>query len=146
ILYETFDYLSTYDIFHAFINLNYRLNYIINIYPLKVDLQNISRLKFDYICYYLRPEQVISLIFSDDNMGDQVIVFQRYFPYFKYQFINLRCIKFIRTDDILLDLPYSVSALTFQDCMYVSQRIVETIVKQAKSLTYVKVDCIHLLQ
>ncbi|CAF4359887.1 unnamed protein product, partial [Rotaria sordida] len=24
ILYEIFDYLSTYDIFHAFINLNYR--------------------------------------------------------------------------------------------------------------------------
>ncbi|CAF4205286.1 unnamed protein product [Rotaria sordida] len=79
-------------------------------------------------------------------MSDQVIVFQRYFLYFKYQFINLRCIKFIRTDDILFDLPYSVSALTFQGCMYVSQRIVETIVKQAKSLTYLKVDCIHLLQ
>ncbi|CAF1384106.1 unnamed protein product [Rotaria sordida] len=79
-------------------------------------------------------------------MGDQVIVFQRYFPYFKYQFINLRCIKFIRTDDILLDLPYSVSALTFQGCMYVSQRIVETIVKQAKSLIYLKIYCIHLLQ
>ncbi|CAF4313257.1 unnamed protein product, partial [Rotaria sordida] len=64
----------------------------------------------------------------------------------QYQFINLRCIKFIRTDDILFDLPYSVSALTFQGCMYVSQRIVETIVQQAKFLTYLKVDCIHLLQ
>ncbi|CAF4075678.1 unnamed protein product [Rotaria sordida] len=79
-------------------------------------------------------------------MGDQVIVFQRYFPYFKYQFINLRSIKFIRTDDILLDLPYSVSALTFQGCTYVSQLFVETIVKQAKSLTYLKIDCFHVLQ
>ncbi|CAF4959069.1 unnamed protein product [Rotaria sp. Silwood1] len=70
ILYEIFDYLSSYDIFHAFINLNHRLNNIINVYPLKVDLRNISRLKFDYICYYLRPEQIISLIFSDDDMSD----------------------------------------------------------------------------
>ncbi|CAF3824580.1 unnamed protein product [Rotaria sp. Silwood1] len=69
ILYEIFDYLSSYDIFHAFINLNHRLNNIINVYPLKVDLRNISRLKFDYICYYLRPEQIISLIFSDDDMN-----------------------------------------------------------------------------
>ncbi|CAF4290946.1 unnamed protein product, partial [Rotaria sp. Silwood2] len=146
ILYEIFDYLSSYDIFHAFINLNHRLNNIINSYPLKVDLRKISRLKFDYICYYLQPEQVISLIFSDDDMGDQVIVFYRYFPHFKYQFIHLRSIKFIRTDDILSDLPYSVSALTFQGCIYVSQLIINTIIKQAKSLTYLKVDCIHLLQ
>ncbi|CAF4370198.1 unnamed protein product, partial [Rotaria sordida] len=42
--------------------------------------------------------------------------------------------------------PYSVSALTFHGCMYVSQRVIETIVKQAKSLTYLKVDCFHVLQ
>ncbi len=84
VFYEILDCSSPYDIFHGFIDLNHRLNDIIVSYPLQLDFRNISRSKFDFICYYLRPEQVISLIFSDENMAEQVIVFHRYFPHYKY--------------------------------------------------------------
>jgi len=56
VLYEIFDFLSPYDIFCGFINLNDRLTNIIGLYPLQADFSKISRSKFDFICYHLRPE------------------------------------------------------------------------------------------
>ena len=47
---------------------------------------------------------------------EQVILFHRYFLQLKQEFLYLRSIKFVRTEDILSDLPYSVSALTFEQC------------------------------
>ncbi len=80
-------------------------------------------------------------------MADQVIVFNRYFPHYKYEFIHLRSIKFLKTQAILSDLPYSVSALTFQDCCYVPNKfLINTIIEEAKSLTYLKVDSINILE
>ena len=147
VIYEIFDYLSPYDIFLAFTNLNHRLNNIIGLYPLQIDFRNISRSKFDFVCHHLRPEQVISLILSDQAIPEQVLLFHRYFPYFQQQFTYLRCIKFIKTEDILSDLPCSVSALTFQDCeSYLYKLIIETIVRQAKHLTYLKINRIDILQ
>ncbi|CAM4964783.1 unnamed protein product [Rotaria socialis] len=141
ILYEIFDYLSTYNIFHAFINLNHRLKRSIHSYRLHIDFRKMSRLKFDLICSCLRPEQVISLIFSDEDMAGQVAVFQRHFPYFKYQFTHLRSIKFLKTENILCHLPDSVTCLTFHECFYVdSKLIINVIVGQAKSLTHLEID------
>jgi hypothetical protein len=123
VFYEIFDCLSPYDILHAFIDLNHHFNDIIGSYSLKLDFRNISRSKFDFICHHLRPKQVISLIFSDEKLPNQVIIFHRYFLHFKYQFIHLRHIKYVN-----------------------NKLIIDTIVKQAQSLTYLKVDCIDILQ
>ncbi|CAF1340054.1 unnamed protein product [Rotaria sordida] len=127
ILYEIFDYLPISDIFHAFISLNHHLNNIINLHSLKVDFRKLSRLKFDFVYHYLQPEQVILFIFSNENMAEQVLIFHRYFPHYKYQFINLR-------------------TLTFEGCIYVGKELIDTILRQTNSLTYLKVDCIHILQ
>ncbi|CAF4803288.1 unnamed protein product, partial [Rotaria sp. Silwood1] len=65
ILFEIFDYLTTFDIFYAWINLNRRINDIVGLYSLQLDFQQISRSKFDFICRHIQPKQVISIYFSD---------------------------------------------------------------------------------
>ena len=137
VTYEIFDYLSSYDVFHSFIHLNHRFNDMIQFYPLRIDFRRISRMKFDFICHYLHSKQVISLIFSDQNIPEQVLLFHRYFPQFQREFVHLHSIKFIETEDILTDLPESVTALTFQNCdSFANKSIIHVITQQAKYLTY----------
>ena len=148
IFYEIFDYLPTYDLFHAFINVNDYFNSIVGSYPLRVDFRDLSRSKFDSVCSHLRPEQVVSLIFSETYLAEQVMIFEQYFPHFQSEFIHLRHVTFLETEDILLHLPSSVTALTFQfrDCFSRNQCIIDTIVKQASSLTYLKVDSWEMIK
>ncbi|CAF4084733.1 unnamed protein product [Rotaria sordida] len=72
ILFEIFEYLSPYELFQSFINLNYRINNIVHSYPLHLDFSLISRLEFDYICLNLQPKQIISLILSDEIIPQSV--------------------------------------------------------------------------
>ncbi|CAF3479054.1 unnamed protein product [Rotaria sp. Silwood1] len=74
ILFEIFDYLTTFDIFYALINLNRRINDIVGLYSLQLDFQQISRSKFDFICRHIQPKQVISIYFSDELMPDQDVI------------------------------------------------------------------------
>jgi hypothetical protein len=74
LLFEIFEYLSPYDLFRSFINLNDRFNTILYSYPLHLNCQSISRLEFDYICSHIQPKQVISLILSDETIPHQVSI------------------------------------------------------------------------
>jgi hypothetical protein len=98
IFYEIFDCLSIYDIFHGFVDLNYRLNNLIGLYPLEIDFRKICRSKFDLICHQLQFKQVISLIFSEEDIPEQVFIFHQYFPNVKEEFISLRRIKYVKTE------------------------------------------------
>jgi hypothetical protein len=76
-------------------------------------LESIRKSHFDLICRYIRPEQVISLILSDNNdTPNQSQLFRSFFSI--EQFIRLRTLKFIELDDdgesFLLDL-YKVKHL-----------------------------------
>jgi hypothetical protein len=48
---------------------------------------------------------VISLIFSEKDILGQVLIFHRYFPYLKDQFIHLHRPEYVKTEYILSDLP-----------------------------------------
>jgi hypothetical protein len=95
LFYELFDYIPSHEILYCFIDLNNRLNKIINSYSLNIDFRRISRTKFDFVCDHLRPKQVISLIFSEENIPNQVELFHQNFPYIPQEFIRLRKVVFI---------------------------------------------------
>ncbi|CAF4841722.1 unnamed protein product, partial [Rotaria sp. Silwood1] len=95
LLFEIFEYLSPYDSFRPFTNLNDRFNNIIYSYPLHLNFRSISRLEFDYICCHLHPKQVISIMLSDETIPRQVKIFKEKFPFFNDQFLHLQWVAFI---------------------------------------------------
>ena len=147
LLFEIFGYLSPFDLFRIFINLNSRLNSIVHSYPLRLDFRQISRSKFDFICRHLQPEQVISLFFDDENMPDQVQLFIKNFLHVKHQFTRLRSVTFsIKRRTILPALPFSISSLSFKWSLSDWDLVAQTLVRHAKLLTHMKVDVNHQLE
>ncbi|CAF3649346.1 unnamed protein product [Adineta steineri] len=143
ILFEIFDYLTTYDIFYSLNNLNKQINDIIQLYPLNLNFQQISRSKFDFICRYIKPEQVISISFSDEIMPNQVELFKQYFPNFQYKFISLKKFIFNNTSTILSHLPICLTSLSIKTYLKTKQTdylIMHTLNQQSQYLTYLKVD------
>jgi hypothetical protein len=133
--------MSSDEILYAFINLNYHLNKIINSYRLQVDFRTISRTKFDFVCQHLQPKQVKSLIFSDENIPNQVKLFHENFPNFQDQFIHLQSVAFVYTETVLLHFPYSVSCMSFQcHSNDVILPIKQILIRHAKFLTHIRVD------
>ncbi len=133
--------------FIGFLDLNSRLNNLIGLYPLEIGFRKISRSKFDFICDQPQPKQVISIIFSEEDIPEQVLLFDRYFSKFKDEFLHLRRLKYIKSEYILSDLPKSVSSLTFEDCdRYIYNLIIDNVMKQAQYLTYLKINRINMLQ
>jgi hypothetical protein len=143
LLYEIFEYLSPYDLFRSFINLNNRFNTIIHSYPLHLNFQSISRLEFDYICYNLQPKQVISLKFSEETIPYQVTIFKQYFPFIKEQFIHLQSVTLIELSNDKIDLPKSVKYLEirkydiYNNCGFAFNKLLQ---QQAKVLTHLKTN------
>ncbi|CAF1267578.1 unnamed protein product [Rotaria sp. Silwood1] len=148
LFFEIFEYLSPCDMFRSFINVNNLFNSIIYSYPLHLNFRSISRLEFDYICYNLRPKQVISLILSDETIPYQVHLFKKYFPFFKNEFINLQSLTLIEMFDDIIDLPESVRYLeirkfdTYKNFGFNFDELLE---QQAKYLIHLKIDRIGLL-
>jgi hypothetical protein len=148
LLFEVFEYLSPYELFRSWINLNHRLNTIVYSYPLHLNFRLITRLEFDYICSHLQPKQVISLILSDETISHQVNIFKQYFPFFKQQFIHLQSLTLIQLFDDKIDLPISVKSLEirkydiYENFGFNFDQLLE---QQAKVLTHLKVDRIGIL-
>ncbi|CAF1446587.1 unnamed protein product, partial [Rotaria sp. Silwood1] len=145
LLFEFFDYLSPFDLFRIFINLNNRLNAIVYSYPLRLDFRSICRSKFDFICRHLQPKQVISLILCDECVPDRVKLFLYHFPHFKEQFLHLQSITLIEAETItFIDLPISVSSISIKiydtDDYYDQNYISEILSRQAKVLTHLKIN------
>ncbi|UJR14503.1 hypothetical protein I4U23_001499 [Adineta vaga] len=143
IFFEIFDYLTVYDIFYAWINLNLRINDIVRLYPIKLDFQRISRSKFDFICQFIQPTQVISLCLSEEMMPNQVELFRKMFPNFSQQFLSLKQIQYINTSTILSHLPICLSSLSIKTYLKTSntnQLINQILHQQAQYLTYLQVD------
>jgi len=95
LLYELFEYLTTYNILYAFKGLNKRIDKVLGRYA-KYDLNFKSwpKSKFDFICQSIRPEQVRSLILSDGNdTCRQIHLFLGLF--YIRQFINLKSLTLI---------------------------------------------------
>ncbi|CAF3681328.1 unnamed protein product [Rotaria sp. Silwood1] len=144
LLYELFDYLSPYDLFGIFINLNSRLNVIVHSYPLRLDFRKISRSKFDFICRHIQPKQVISLILCDEYVPERVKLFLDHFPHFKQEFLYLKSVTLIEVgSNTFIDLPLSVSLLSirsFDTDNNSKTYINEILSQQTKVLTHLKID------
>ncbi|CAF1084853.1 unnamed protein product [Didymodactylos carnosus] len=145
LFFEIFEYLSLIDRFRAFAGLNRRLTLMVNLHPVRVNLQSISRWDFDFLCRHIRPERVISLVFSEEKMPDQVKLFLEHFPDFEHQFICLQSVKLIQTENCLSILPRCVSCLTFSK-MFCGNGVNEMLIQQAKILTHLNVDKLRLIQ
>jgi hypothetical protein len=148
LFFEIIEYLSPYNLFQSFINLNDRFNTIAYSYPLHLNFRSISRLEFDYICYNLQPKQVISLVLSDETIPYQANIFKQYFPFFKEKFIHLQSVTLIEIFNNKIDLPESVKSLEirkydiYQNFPFNFDQLLE---QQAKYLTHLKIDRIGTL-
>ena len=149
LVFEVFEYLSPYDLFRSFLNLNDRFTKILYSYPLRLGCQSMSRLEFDYVCSHLQPKQVIALRLSDDIVPHQVQIFEEYFPLFKKQFLHLRSVALTQMFDHPIDLPNSVQSLqirkydTYQNFGFDFTAVLE---RQADVLTHLVIDRIGLLR
>jgi hypothetical protein len=149
LLFEMFEYLSPYDLFRSFLNLNDRLNTIVSSYPVHLNFRSISRLEFDYLCSHLQAKQVISLILSDETIPRLVEIFKKYFPLFQQEFLHLQSVTLIEMFDEKLDLPKSVRSIEirkydiYQNFGFNFDRLLE---EQAKVVTHLKIDRIGLLK
>ncbi len=77
LFYEVFEYLTAYDILHAFKGLNRQIDTLLRTYA-KYDLnfKSWSKSKFDFVCQSIEPEQVRSLVLSNaDDTCRQIHVF-----------------------------------------------------------------------
>jgi hypothetical protein len=143
LVFEIFDYLTPYDIFHGFMNLTARFNDTIGHYPMQLDFQSISRAKFDFICRRIQPKQVTAIILSDEKMPHQCELFKRYFPRFAQEFFRLKTLTFNNTSSILSHLPQQVSSLcirTYLKTTDTDNLITEILNRQAPFLTSLKVE------
>ena len=147
LFFEILEYLSSLDLMRAFIGLNHRFDSIIGAYPLRLDCRFLSRFKFDFICRHLQPEQVTSLVLSNEETSDQVKLFRNYFPYFEQQFIRLHTVEFIDVDTVLSDLPISVTSISFKRCKHgVENLLSQTLIRQGRFLTHLHVNQIDVLE
>lgn len=68
IFYILFDYFTSDEVFRTFFNINDYIDSIIDSYPNhRLHLKSIRKSEFDLLCSHIQPEQVISLILSDDD-------------------------------------------------------------------------------
>ncbi|CAF1296220.1 unnamed protein product [Adineta ricciae] len=148
IIFEIFDYLNPWHILYGFIGINRYFDQIVRSYPLKLDFQQISRSKFDFICQNIQPKQVYHLLLSEKFMPDQIRLLLNHFPRFQKEFLNLRSVNFLFMKTFRLDLPDNTSSLTFKQNFPKenSDSITkEVIYHQANCLTYLDVDSVNAI-
>jgi hypothetical protein len=91
LIWYILDYLSSYDLLFSLRNVNRQLNIAIASYPrYRLNFYSVPKSHFDLICRCIYPEQVISLILSQDkHTTGQIQLFSSIFGSIK-QFINLQ--------------------------------------------------------
>ncbi|CAF4255971.1 unnamed protein product, partial [Rotaria sordida] len=68
ILHIIFDYFWAHEILHLFFDTSDYFNDILSNYDrYRINSQSITKSDFDFICHFILPNQVISLILSDEK-------------------------------------------------------------------------------
>ncbi|UJR29374.1 hypothetical protein I4U23_010586 [Adineta vaga] len=98
VLHSIFDYLTPYDLFNAFDQVNSHLDTILQSYQrLQLNFQSIKKSLFYFICQHIYPEQIQSLLLSDDSdTSNQIQLFMSFVPLIKcinLQSITIHCIN-----------------------------------------------------
>lgn len=95
LIHHLFSYFSADEIFHTFINITSYIDAALATYSnFKINFKSISRSKFELICRYIVPEQVIRLVLSDNE--DTPGLIELFLSRFQMnQFICLQSLKLI---------------------------------------------------
>ncbi|CAF1259680.1 unnamed protein product [Rotaria sordida] len=104
LVYHIFDNLDVQTIFFSFRNVCKRFYTIVDIYNrYELDLSSVSKSEFHRICRIIRPENVISLILSNNDMTPgQICLFISLFNI--KQFVHLRALTLIEIEKFELNL------------------------------------------
>ena len=99
ILHTIFDHLDALNLLHAFVDVNAHLNTIIHSYSrIQLNFKSIKKSIFYYICERIQPEQVQSLILSNDkDTPGQIKLFMSLLPLIKFH--NLQYLTIHQVDD-----------------------------------------------
>lgn len=92
ILYNIFDFLWAHDILYAFLNINDQFNTVLSAYQdYNVNFKSILKWQFDLVCSVVQPNQIKSLVLSDNNESpNQSTLFLSRFSI--EQLVNLRAL------------------------------------------------------
>ena len=98
LLFHLFTYFWTHEILLSFLNVSDHVDAILTNYSTyQVNFKAILKSHFDLVCKYIRPDQIISLIISDetDTSGQSEL----FFSHFRIeQFTQLQCLTLIEPE------------------------------------------------
>ncbi|CAF1177792.1 unnamed protein product [Rotaria sordida] len=99
ILHMIFDYFWAHEILHSFFDTSDYIDNILSNYDrYRINGQSITKSDFDFICHFILPNQVISLILSDEN--ETPYQSELFFSDFQISYYNrLRTLKLIDLND-----------------------------------------------
>ncbi|CAF3378673.1 unnamed protein product [Rotaria socialis] len=108
LLYEVFQYLTTYEILYGFQGLNKRIDKLLRTCAkYNLNFKSWPKSKFDFVCQSINPEQVRSLILSDaDDTCQQIHLFFRLVPV--QRLVNLESLILIETNEQELKLAHGL--------------------------------------
>ncbi|CAF1304528.1 unnamed protein product [Rotaria sordida] len=105
IFIEIFEFLSIFDIFYSFNQLNNYFNQLIRTIPLHVNFKNIQKSIFDRFCKFLLSNsdvknQIYSLVLSNKDTSDQIKTFLSLFSL--NEFLHLHSLTLIQVEENIL--------------------------------------------
>ncbi|CAF1311108.1 unnamed protein product [Didymodactylos carnosus] len=114
LLFDIFKYLTSFELYHTFYNLNYRFNSLFKYIDQHFDLttEYLSYLKFKYYCQNIIPlsiNQICSLKLSNENTIDAIKLFYSIFNFEKL--LKLKTLILIKPNSI--DLKYIIPKLLY---------------------------------
>ncbi|CAF1308816.1 unnamed protein product [Rotaria sordida] len=105
IFIEIFEFLSIFDIFYSFNQLNNYFNQLIRTIPLHVNFKNIQKSIFDRFCKFLLSNsdvknQIYTLVLSNKDTSDQIKTFLSLFSL--NEFLHLHSLTLIQVEENIL--------------------------------------------
>ncbi|CAF1322766.1 unnamed protein product [Rotaria sordida] len=105
IFIEIFEFLSIFDIFYSFNQLNNYFNQLIRTIPLHVNFKNIQKSIFDRFCQFLLSNsdvknQIYTLVLSNKDTSDQIKTFLSLFSL--NEFLHLHSLTLIQVEENIL--------------------------------------------
>ena len=146
LLHTIFQFLSKSDVIWSFYNLTPYLNSVLNHYSwFDIDLQFISKCRFDFICNHLVIEQIHSLTLSDNipTPGQVQLFFTRFHlrDFLNLHSLTLRAITNNELSLILSDLPkLNNLKRLITDCRSTQPLLLGQILNQLTSLEHLSVS------
>ncbi|CAF0903918.1 unnamed protein product [Rotaria sordida] len=102
ILHIVFNYISVFELYYNLYNVSDYINTVLLNYPISlINLKSSVQYHVDFICHYIKPDQIISLTLFDniDNNGQSELFFSHFHI---EQFIQLQSLTLINIENNLL--------------------------------------------